>query len=252
MSKHLFNPSVKSITERHDFILGEKIDKLSLNNDGVEDLIASGNTSLNNIDKNINKVIIQNDKIKLSSSGGVAVIADSSPVPTSDDNDREGWLFSKVSADSSKFNYYIYGNTATSYQWTLGDLKSVSMTCSIDTWSSSSSVPFIVIYSVPTGSGDAGAWYHSRRVYSINTSNQKILCGEHINLYCLAKPELKNDNRYIELETYSSEGDNLDSEVILAVSLHSDSGSANGTKILVSHAGYNLGNEINRHIKLVA
>ena len=68
----------------------------------------------------------------------------------------------------------------------------------------------------------------------------------------MSKPELKNDNRYIELETYSSEGDNLDTEVILAVSLHSDSGSAINTKILVSHAGYNLGNEIHRHIKLVA
>ena len=41
MSKHFFNPSVKSITERHDFILGDKIDKLSLNNDGVEDLLTS-------------------------------------------------------------------------------------------------------------------------------------------------------------------------------------------------------------------
>tara|TARA_R110000796_G_scaffold70875_7_gene160895 strand:- start:2508 stop:3212 length:705 start_codon:yes stop_codon:yes gene_type:complete len=41
MSKHFFNPSVKSITERHDFILGGKIDKLSLNNDGVEDLLTS-------------------------------------------------------------------------------------------------------------------------------------------------------------------------------------------------------------------
>ena len=198
-----------------------------------------------------NNVILQNDKVKLSSSGGVAVIADSSPSPTADDNDREGWLFHKTIEGSDKFNFYIYGNTATSHQWTMGDLKSVSMTCSVDTWSNSASVPFIVVYSVPTGSGDAGAWYHSKRTYSINTSNHKILCGEHINLYCMSKPELKNDNRYIELETYSSEGDNLDTEAILAVSLHSDSGSAINTKILVSHAGYNLGNEIHRHIKLV-
>ena len=90
-----------------------------------------------------NNVILQNDKVKLSSSGGIAVIADSSPAPTTDDNDREGWLFSKVSA-SDKFNYYIYGNTATSHQWTMGDLKSVSMTCSVDNWSSASSVPFIL------------------------------------------------------------------------------------------------------------
>ncbi len=196
-----------------------------------------------------NSEIIQNDKIKLGSAAALTVYPDET-APIVDDNDRDGWLFSKVSA-SDKFNYYIYGNTATSYQWKMGDLKSVSMTCSVDTWSNSASIPYIVIYSVPTGSGDAGAWYHSKRTYSINTSNHKILCGEHINLYCMSKPELKNDNRYIELETYSSEGDNLDTESILAISLHSDSGSAINTKILVSHAGYNLGNEIHRHIKLV-
>tara|TARA_R110000796_G_scaffold70875_7_gene160894 strand:- start:1842 stop:2474 length:633 start_codon:yes stop_codon:yes gene_type:complete len=195
-----------------------------------------------------NHEVKQNDKIKLGSAAALTVYPDETP-PTIDDNDREGFLFSKVSA-SDKFNYYIYGNTATSHQWTMGDLKSVSMTCSVDTWSNSASIPYIVIYSAPTGIGDA-SWYHSKRTYSINTSNHKILCGEHINLYCMSKPELKNDNRYIELETYSSEGDNLDTEVILAVSLHSDSGSAINTKILVSHAGYNLGNEIHRHIKLV-
>tara|TARA_R110002049_G_scaffold18851_1_gene71521 strand:+ start:7196 stop:7831 length:636 start_codon:yes stop_codon:yes gene_type:complete len=196
-----------------------------------------------------NSEIIQNDKIKLGSAAALTVYPDET-APIVDDNDREGWLFSKVSA-TDKFNFYIYGNTATSHQWKMGDLKSVSMTCSVDTWSNSASVPYIIIYSAPTGTGDAGAWYHSKRTYSINTSNHKILCGEHINLYCMSKPELKNDNRYIELETYSSEGDNLDTEVILAVSLHSDSGSAINTKILVSHAGYNLGNEIHRHIKLV-
>lgn len=86
-----------------------------------------------------NNVILQNDKVKLSSSGGVAVIADSSPAPTADDNDREGWLFHKTIEGSDKFNFYIYGNTATSHQWTMGDLKSVSMTCSVDTWSNSAS-----------------------------------------------------------------------------------------------------------------
>ena len=46
MSKHLFNPNVKSITERHDYLLGEKIDKLNLNNDGVEDLLTSIDTKI--------------------------------------------------------------------------------------------------------------------------------------------------------------------------------------------------------------
>ncbi len=65
MSKHFFNPSVKSITERHDFILGGKIDKLSLNNDGVEALITASNTSLNNIDTKLPSALTGSGNLKV-------------------------------------------------------------------------------------------------------------------------------------------------------------------------------------------
>ena len=65
MSKHFFNPSVKSITERHDFILGDKIDKLSLNNDGVEALITASNTSLSSIDTKLPSVLTGSGNLKV-------------------------------------------------------------------------------------------------------------------------------------------------------------------------------------------
>ena len=198
-----------------------------------------------------NHEVKHNDKVKISSAGGIAVQADSSPSPTVDNDDRDGWLFTKVASDASKFNYYIYGNTGSSHQFTFADLKSVHMCCSIDSWANTASVPIINVYSKPTGSGDSAAWYHSRKDYSINMSNQKINAGEHINLYIGDRPELANDNRSIPLEVLTSNGTCAGTEEILYIVVASESGSLINTKILLTEAGYNLNNEIKRNIKFI-
>tara|TARA_R110000782_G_scaffold22784_2_gene60076 strand:- start:2364 stop:3005 length:642 start_codon:yes stop_codon:yes gene_type:complete len=199
-----------------------------------------------------NHEVKHNDKVNIISVGGIAVQSDTSPSPTVDGDNRDGWLFTKEASDSSKFNYYIFGSSGCSHPFTFADLKSVHMCCSVDSWANTASVPFINVYSKPTGSGDAAAWYHSRKDYAINISNQKICVGEHINLYAGDRPELKNDSRSIPLESITNNGECLDSEEILFIVVASDSGSAMGTKILLSEAGYNLGNEIKRNIKFVA
>ena len=195
-----------------------------------------------------NKEIINDDKVKMTSAGGVAVIADSTQ-PIADEDDRKGWLFKKLAADASKFNYYIYGDTASSHPFTLAEVTSLYMCCSVDKWENSASVPFINIYTKPTGSGDA-SWYKSRVTYSINMGNQKIMAGEHINLWCKSRPDLKNDKRYVELETISSVGTAAADEQLYMIALSSDSASLLDTKILVSEGGYELG-EIKRNIQFV-
>ena len=195
-----------------------------------------------------NKEIINDDKVKLTSPGGIAVIADSTQ-PVADEDDRKGWLFKKTASDSSKFNYYIYGDTGSSHPFTLGDITSLYMCCSVDKWDNTASVPFINIYTKPTGSNDA-SWYKSRVTYSINMSNQKIMAGEHINLWCKSRPDLKNDNRYVELETISTVGSAASSEELFLIALSSDSASLIDTKILVSEGGYDL-DEIKRNIQFV-
>ncbi len=197
-----------------------------------------------------NREVKHNDKVKIDSAGGIAVQADSTS-PIVDEDNRDGWLFKKEASDTSKFNYYIYGSVGSSHPYTFSDLKSVYMCCSVDSWENSASVPIINVYSKPTGSGDAGSFYHSRKDYAINMSNQKINAGEHINLYIGDRPELKNDNRNIPLESIISNGDCLGTEEILYIVVGSDSGSLINTKILVSEAGYNLNNEIKRNIKFV-
>ena len=156
-----------------------------------------------------------------------AVYADSMPVPTADINNRPGWLFKKT-AGAEKFNYYSQG----SHPITLGDIKSLSSNLVIDTWTNGQSAPFFVVYTKPTGVGDAGAWYHSKRAYALEAS-KKILLGESINLYAIADPVYTyNCDRHVKLGAIVDTGTPLDSEEILTITLQSDSSSAINTQIL--------------------
>ena len=141
-----------------------------------------------------------NDKVKLTSADGIALYADTLPAPQSDTNERTGWLWEKVVADATKLNYYMYGSVGSSHQYTLADFKGAFGTLSVDNWQNSSSVPFIIVYTKLTGTGDAGTFYHSKRVYTAPASNRYVI-GEQLNLYAGTKPDFNNNNRSIELST---------------------------------------------------
>jgi len=191
---------------------------------------------------------IKEDKVKLTSPSGISVYADST-TPIADEDERKGWLFKKAASDTTKFNYYFYSTG--SHPLTLSTLNNVFMTCSVDRWDNSASVPFVVVYTKMTGSGDSGSWYKSKVAYAIS-STKKIVAGELINLYCIENPNLNNGNRDVELETKITTGTADPSEEILTISVQSDSGSLINTKILVSHLGYKLNNEISRNISLIS
>lgn len=193
---------------------------------------------------------IHNGKIKLTGSGP-SVYADSSPIPTADLNDREGWLFTKTSG-AEKFNYYIYGEG--NQALTLSMLKNVFFTGSIDNYISGTSNPFIVVYTKMTGIGDAGAWYHSKVAYFIDNF-QNIQIGEICLFRCLEEIEKNNYTfREIPLLGVVKTGDALPSEEILTISIQSDSSAADTTQILIEDVGFEFkrGNhKISRKIKLV-
>lgn len=194
-----------------------------------------------------------NDKILRTSALGIAVYADSSPSPILDLDQRKGWLFHKLLENTDKFNYYIYSNTASNKLFELKDLKSLYMVCNIDTYTNTASVPFIIIYTVPTGVNDAGLWYHSRITYHLDLNTEQVLAGEPVNLFIDEKPHLRNNNRYIKLKNKIISGDGLENEPILTIALHCDSSSPINTKILVSDAGYtfNTINKISKNIEFV-
>lgn len=189
-----------------------------------------------------------NNNILLTSSSGVGVYADSMPVPTADINNRPGWLFKKT-AGVEKFNYYYYSQG--SHAITLGDIKSLSSNLVIDTWTNGQSAPFFVVYTKPTGVGDAGAWYHSKRAYALEAS-KKILLGESINVYAIAEPVYTyNCDRDVKLGAIVDTGTPLDSEEILTISLHSDSSSAVNTQILVKSLALELNDGTNTYFNLI-
>tara|TARA_R110000782_G_scaffold16065_1_gene46436 strand:+ start:271 stop:951 length:681 start_codon:yes stop_codon:yes gene_type:complete len=194
-------------------------------------------------------------QVKSSSAGGVAVYADSSPAPVADNDGRDGWLFTKTVADTSKFNYYFYGQGSSPIL--LNQISSMLCDVTIDNYQGVSSLPFIIIYTKPTGVGDAAVWYHSKIIYTMN-SNEKILLGEGVTFYGGLKPNIHSNihgKRLIECNTLITSGDALPTEEVLTIALHSDSGSPASTQILVSSLGLDIipsgGKKIETRLKLV-
>ena len=178
-----------------------------------------------------------NRKVKLTSPSGVALYADSSPAPTLDLDDRAGWLWTKVVADTTKFNYYFYGQGNTAFK--VSDIESLNAVISIDTHPSIVSVPFFIVYTKPTGVGDYAAWYHSKFIYTMD-AGQIIDLGEKISMWSGNKGANNNDYRSVGFNTILTNGDANTNEEILFISIQSDSASLITTKILIESLGYNF------------
>lgn len=84
----------------------------------------------------------------------------------------QGWYYTNSSAwvnaapiTRNKINWYVLPNTAASAATagaTVGDLRYFRMNLHLF---SNASLPFVTVYTQATGSGDAGGWYKSKRVY---------------------------------------------------------------------------------------
>jgi hypothetical protein len=107
------------------------------------------------------------------SSAAAAVYADGSP-PVPIPLIRygyQGWYYTNSSAwvnpapiTRNKINWYVLPNTAAAGAsvTTVGDLRYFRMNLHLFT---NASLPFVTVYTQATGSGDAGGWYKSKRVY---------------------------------------------------------------------------------------
>jgi len=180
---------------------------------------------------------IPNNNILLTSASGIGVIGGET-TPTADINNRPGWFYKKTVEGTGKFNYYYYSQG--SHAITLGDIKSLISNLTIDHWTDIQSAPFFVVYTKPTGIGDAGVWYHSKRAYVLEATN-KILLGESINMYAISEPQYTyNHDRLVKCGGIITTGTALDSEEIFTITLHSDSGAAVNTQILVNSLGVEL------------
>ena len=191
-----------------------------------------------------------NGKVSLSSPAGITVIG-GEQAPVADADGRDGWLFKKALADTAKFNYYFYGEGNKAV--TLGELVSVCANVSIDNYQSGASIPFFVIYTKMTGVGDAGAWYHSKIIYTMDAT-ETIMLGEEIEMYSINKQDNHHQNkRAVSFNTKIVDGDAATNEEIYTITIHSDSSAPASTQILVSNVGFSIKQNdkvINRRISL--
>ena len=166
-----------------------------------------------------------NFQVKLGETAAYALQADSQPTAVPDPNGRPGWIYVKdnTSQPSDKFNWYFYSGTYEDMK--LKDVQSMSFLGSIDTWTADSKqAPFFIIYTKPTGSGDAGAFYHSAHAYTLNRSTNLIRAGERCQFWCIAKPKHQHLNsRLIEFANRIDTGTYDPESEVLYMTLHSDS-----------------------------
>jgi hypothetical protein len=167
-----------------------------------------------------------------------AVYADASPpqVIPSTRLGYNGWYY--TNSDSwvnvapsvrNKINWYFGPNISTS---TVGDIRYIRLNLRVF---NRTSLPFIAIYTKATGSGDTGGWYKSKKVYIISNSgsltNGTNYCAYlNMNSYTTAPAVIGHTNAAMSVSTITSSnvGVYATTEVLYAIAINTDSGSARG------------------------
>lgn len=179
-------------------------------------------------------------KVKSTSAGAVAVVGGEAP-PVADTNDRVGWAFVKnaESVADLKINWYYWNGTYENVS--LKHMKSLYVLGSIDTWTATANEAFFInVYTKMTGSGDAGAWYHSKHSYLINLNNQTVQSGERCIFHALEKPNLTFDGaRCVYMGTRLDDGVFNPESEILTIAVHTDSASPS-VGVLVESMGVDM------------
>jgi hypothetical protein len=139
----------------------------------------------------------------------------------------DGWYYKNI-ALGRKINWYIPpGKNATGNSLRIADLRMIFASIKVI---NPVSLPFITVYTNPTGLGDAASWYHSRTTYIVWSP---VTAGE----YCIwaevgatsAAPTITgHTNIKLTLDTFSSRGTPQQTNTILAVAFSSNSSSAAG------------------------
>jgi hypothetical protein len=177
---------------------------------------------------------------------GSTLWADSTPIDNpfnADENGREGWYYFNSSNIANKSNIYWYANPPTG---TPGNLQENDMTFlqlsnmySVFTCdyvdNGELTVPFLSLYSQPTGTNDfIPTFAHSRWVYQLsNTNLSKLRKGETILIYTgSSRPSVFNELASYQLNLVSQNGDASPTEIIAYMTIN--------TQATTSRIGYLL------------
>jgi len=211
-----------------------------------------GNTKLDTlIDKNlnydvdnvsVNKVVepvLYNLQIL-----GTQMYADSINSPIVDIYGRDGWFWTNLDTSGGS-NAYWYSNTIVPQnQMTKAQMDCVFVILALDRVNPNIVLPFVPMYSLPTGSGDiAPGFAHSSWTYTIDTTTSRLNAGEVVMLVIGDSSKVANirpELRRLQLILQGTNGDALPSEVIGLISLNTDSGTklVNSVQYLLQNAGF--------------
>ncbi len=158
-----------------------------------------------------------------------SVYADAFP-GIQDPNYRAGWYFKNL-AQGQKVNWYFFDGQAENVS--LGDFSGYA----IITFDSLVSKPHLAVYTMPTGSGDAGSWYKSRVVY---IANQTPIAGVKYLMHFGQDPKVHPELPRLTMssDNVSTRGTRGATERVLTAALGSDSGtSANNCQFVAEAVG---------------
>lgn len=167
------------------------------------------------------------------------VIADGA-APTHDAAYREGWYFTNASA-GQKINWYFFDGQAENvslgeFSGQPGATGGLSSVYAVVTMDNVTSGPILAVYTTPTGSGDAAAWYKSRVIYSM-PSNSGAVAGKKYLVHAGPAPSVHPDLPRIQLvKASNSAGTQAANERILTMSLGTNSGAAVGNVQMLSES----------------
>jgi hypothetical protein len=227
---------VSSVQQNTNDISGLKFDV-----SGVIVDISGLQTEINTINDQLPKMVVP--QIVVSSP---AIYADSSIAPQPSQflatYGYNGWGYIKAlpQASNAKINWYL---PFPIYNGTVGQLKGLYYQI-FNACVNTGDLPFLVVYTKPTGSGDYASWYHSSCAYvpdSNSPANQT--CQMFMNIKDLQfTPQAVNIQNQISMSissTNNPKGDYQDNQQILFISFQTNSGSAlNNVNFVCNKIGF--------------
>jgi len=140
----------------------------------------------------------------------------------------DGWYYKNI-AKGRKINWYIPtkpANELNAPSLNVNDLKMFFSTLKVI---NNVSLPFINVYTVPTGTGDAASWYRARATYVVN---QAVAAGSKICMWVpiggsVSAPSIVgHTNIQLVKDTYSSRGILSPTDKILTIAFGTSSGAS--------------------------
>lgn len=194
-------------------------------------------------------------QVKKDTPSAASVYADADP-PIADDQDRPGWVFSKIPmiAGPTKINWYVGPTPAETIPF--DHLSSFWSILTIDDFTDGKSLPWLQVYTKPKGDGQDASWYRSKLDCQIPSLRDLVRAGERVCIwYGKHEPDASylDGARLIHLDATRTGPVILDTDEIMFMNVATDS-AATSVRILVETLAYEVqshlpqGRVINLHL----